>query len=160
MHRQRFQERPSLEIYDQIEALARQVGTWKTVRQALIEHLQGANHLDVLLDVYLSEGEHDEAITLVKTATFYHGQPLERVARAVEGTHPQEALALYKALAQWHICFGNRKAYQAAATCLQEARRISLQIGQGEGWGETVRGLRQAYPRHRALQDELDKAGL
>jgi predicted AAA+ superfamily ATPase len=127
---------------------------------ALIEHLQEANHSGVLLDVYLSEGEHDEAIALVKSAKFYHGQPLERVAKAVESTHPQDAIALYKALAQWQIGHGNRKAYQTAAAYLQEARRISFHIDQGERWGEYIRDLRQAYPRHRALQDELNKAGL
>lgn len=160
LHRRRFQERPSLEAYDQIKAIARQLGNWKTVRQALIEELEEANRPDVLLDVHLSEGEHDEAIVLVKSGRFPYGAPLERVARAVESTHPKEAIELYKRLAQRQIDHGNRKAYQIAAAYLQEARRISLQIGQGEQWEAYIRDLRQAYPRHWALQDELDKAGL
>jgi len=82
-----------------------------------------------------------------------------KVARAVEGTHPREAIALYRELAEKAIDRVNREAYREAVEYLKRMRELYRSLGESHKWEEYITALRAQYPRRRALQEELDLAG-
>ncbi len=53
-----------------------------------------------------------------------------------------------------------RASYQVAAGHLRRLRDLHLRLGEAADWQAYIDGLRQEHHRLRALQDELNKAGL
>jgi uncharacterized Zn finger protein len=159
LHLQRFESHPGMEIYEKVKALAEQLGYWGQIRGRLIATWEQRGHYRILADVYLLEGEIDQALTLARGGKLYEGS-VEKVAQASEQVRPFDAIELYKWLALYQIDYSNRGAYQVAARHLQRVKHLSSELGEGRAWQDYIADLRAQYPRHRALQDELNKAGL
>jgi uncharacterized Zn finger protein len=159
LHLQRFESRPELELYEKVRAVAEPLGYWGQIRGRLIAALEQRGYYHILVDVYLLEDEIDQAIALAKGGKLYEGS-VEKVARASEEARPRDAIELYKLLAQYQIDRTNRSAYRVAAEYLQRVKHLSSKLGEGRAWRDYIANLRAQYPRHRALQDELNKAGL
>ena len=115
----------------------------------------------MLVEIYLQEREIDRAIEAVRKLEGYHVQSyLLRVAQAAEGPRPRQAIALCQDLADRQIARTNRGAYQVAAGYMSRAKGLYQRLGEEREWWAYIADLRAQYPRHRALQDELNKAGL
>ena len=164
-----FQEHPSLKHYRRLRELADKLGRWETLRPRILSGLEHDGQFAVLVDIYLDEGEHDKALDALASLKArgskgwvysYPGDYVLKVAEAVEKTHPREAIALYRELAEKLIEMTNRSAYREAVEFLKRARDLYRAIGAADEWEQYIAALRAQYPRRRALQEELELAGL
>ena len=157
----RFESRPTLERYLKVKGLAEALGRGGEVTRRLITLLEQEEEYGVLIEIYLQEGEIDRAIEAVGRLQGYYVEPyLLRVAEAAEESRPRQAIAFYQDLANRQIAHTNRKAYRAAAGYLSRAKALYQRLGKEHQWRSYIADLRAQYPRHRALQDELNRAGL
>lgn len=89
---------------------------------------------------------------------------LDMIATSCEAEMPENALKLWRELAEWTIenrnPDGARKSYQLAAQALKRARAMHKKLGTMGEWIDYIHTLREVYSKLRALQDELKKAGL
>ena len=88
-------QHPGLAEYREVRELSRRLGIWQESRSELLAQWATARQYDLLTDVYLEEGEIDQALKLVKQYgriyAFAAGQ-LIRVAQAASETHPRPPL--------------------------------------------------------------------
>jgi uncharacterized Zn finger protein len=80
----------------------------------------------------------------------------EQVAKAVIATHPDEAIAILKKIAEQLIASTTVPAYHEAATYLQPIRSSLLELGRQEEWRNYVQQLRQKNSRKYKLLAVLD----
>ncbi len=162
-------QKPSRETYRHLKRAAQKLGCWDEERPPLERILTWPIH--VALEVLLEEGELETALRLFWRQVHQEQAPgwfwtfnrvtwAERLAQATEQTHPEEALTLYRALAEWAIARRGRENYRDAVAYLKKVRALYRRLGQGDAWKVYIAHLRQTYRRLRALQDELTKAGL
>jgi len=157
----RFESRPVLERYLKVKGLAEALGQETEICPRLLASLEQKGDHGVLVEIYLQEGEIDRAIETVGKLRGYSVEPyLVRVAQAAEEPRPRQAIAFYQDLANRQIAHTNRGAYQTAAGYLSRAKGLYQRLGEEQIWRAYITDLRAQYPRHRALQDELNKAGL
>ena len=82
------------------------------------------------------------------------------VANAVAETHPRQAANLYLLTAQTLIDQRGRERYAEAAIYLGQIRQIYQRLGEVQPWQTFIARLRDENRNLRALQDELNRAGL
>ncbi len=159
-----FMADPSAERYAEVLALSRTLGREDAARSALRERLRSDARYAVLTEVYLRDGEPDEALKLVYLPEKVWGGQRPRmrlvVADAVADARPEEALQLYLDAATGLIERRGRSSYAEAAVLLRKARAIYRKRGRSEDWPLLLQELRSTFKQLPALQDELDKAGL
>lgn len=81
---------------------------------------------------------------------------VEKVAKAVIATHPDEAISILKNIAEQLIASTTVPAYHEAATYLQPIRSSLLESGRLEEWRNYVQQLRQKNSRKHKLLAILD----
>ena len=161
-----FMADPSVERYADVLALSRTLGREDAVRTALRDRLQSQKAYAVLIEVYLHDDEPDEALKLLylseKEWGFYGRRSQLRltVADAVAEARPEEALQLYLDAATNLIEQRGRSNYAEAARLLHKVRVVYQRRGKHEDWRLFIQELRDTFKTLRALQDELNKAGL
>ncbi|HEV2457202.1 MAG TPA: SWIM zinc finger family protein [Ktedonobacterales bacterium] len=165
-----FWRTPSVSGYQEVRALARQVGTWEKVRDGIIAHLTKDGRYALLTELHLLEGQVDEALAALMrvkgpaAGDYYYAYGAfdlaVRVARAAEETRPAEANALYLAEVGKLIAAQGRERYATAAGYLVRVRALYARTGDEAAWQRLIAELRERNKRLRALQDELNKAGL
>lgn len=161
-----FWQRPSVEQYDDVLALSRTLGAEQEAREAIHERLRKEKAFATLTEIYLHDGEPEEALQLVQRPQAewgWYGQRGAlrlRVAEALETVQPEEALHLYLDAVTYLIEQRGRENYAEAARLLQRVRRIYQNRGKTDDWKLLIDEIREANPRLRALKDELQKAGL
>ncbi|MGI8642618.1 MAG: hypothetical protein ACR2LS_00680, partial [Thermomicrobiales bacterium] len=162
---------------------------WTALRAELIQALREKEQWTDLVDIHLQNREHDEALAALAklgtsanaaqfygdrfklvaedelllfgaTGTTYFGDQREHVAKTVSKTHPNEAIELYKTLAEEHIARRHRGSYAVAAGDLTAARDIYRRQKREAEWLAYIGELRQQNKTLRALQDELNQAKL
>jgi uncharacterized Zn finger protein len=99
------------------------------VRPALRLFLKESRRDNLLIQVYLDEGEIDHALEAVKakrTPSYgYYGYSMAlEVAKAAEETRPRAALELYQQHAESLIAQQGRQNYQQACRYLAKVRRL------------------------------------
>ena len=99
------------------------------MRPALRLFLKESRRDDLLIQVYLDEGEIDHALEAVKakrTPSYgYYGYSMAlEVAKAAEETRPRAALDLYQQHAEGLIAQQGRQNYQQACRYLAKVRRL------------------------------------
>jgi hypothetical protein len=166
----RFQHLPSHNTFEAVRAIAtlpdRTGEPWAELRPAMLTALSKRKDWPALVSVHLEAEEIPEALAAFKHlnasgSNAYSWLNLaERVAAAVSPTLPDEAIAIYRTLAERQISGRNRDAYRIAAHFLAEVRRLQLENGRQEAWLTEITRLRQQYKTLRALQDELKQRGL
>jgi uncharacterized Zn finger protein len=162
-----FWENPHLQGYQEIRALAQQAGQWEHQRPAILKRLHDEQHRALLIRIHLDEGEVAQALQRFKQ------QPQQRLrsssfdatlevelARMAEAEHPHEAIAIYRDKVNRLIAAQGRDNYITAASYLKRLRQLSQRLGEEEQWQNLIDTIRSEYRRLRALQDELNKAGL
>ena len=109
------------------------------------------------------EGVVDLALKSVKQleqSVGYTGDQLIRVVQAAAETRPQAAAEIYRRQAEKLIKGRTRERYRHACTCLTTMRDLYRQMSQEPAWTDFMAEFRERHRRLRALQNELNKAGL
>jgi uncharacterized Zn finger protein len=151
----------------EIRALATPLDRWDAVRPALRVFLKELRRDDLLIQIYLDEGEIDHALEAVTAErpsgygySYYgYGMALE-VAKAAEETRPRAALELYQRHAEGLITQQGRQNYQQACRYLARVRALYERLGESEAWARYIADLRERNRRLRALMEELAVAGM
>ena len=86
---------------------------------------------------------------------FYH-ETDNSVAEAVKSTHPEEALAIWKRVAEWEITRVKPAAYKVAATYLKKIRALYRKQERVDEWNTCLLALRQQHKAKRRLIEILD----
>ena len=158
-----LEQRPGLAAYQDVRELCQRLGIWQASRSKLLAEWAAAREYGLLTDVYLAEGEIDLALKSVRqleSVSHYAGDRLIRVAQAASETRPQAAAEIYRKQAEKWIEARGRKRYQEACVYLTKVRDLYRQMSQEPAWTDFMAELRERHRRLRALQDELNKAGL
>jgi uncharacterized Zn finger protein len=162
---QLFWQHPSLEGYEQMKALSKTLDTWKTLQSEILAHLSKQNQHALLTEIYVKEGQVDQALASVKRIArgvwgMYHSPLLIRVAQAAESGRPQESIRIYVDAAKQLIQVRGRDNYTTAANYLARARKLYQGLGEDKTWQALIADIRQKNSSLRALKEELNKAGL
>jgi hypothetical protein len=169
-----FHMRPGFAEYTEVRALATRLHRWDTIRPALLQMLTSPQYTDLLLKIYLDEGEIDRAITLALNTMRRAYPPLSNgyytsgyttpmtlhVARAVEKDRPLAAREIYQLHAERLIDQRGRENYRTACTYLGKIRDLYDGMDQYEEWIAYLSGVREKYRSLRALKEEMAAAGL
>ena len=165
-----FWRQPSAHGYQEIGDLSRELGTWEAVRAGIRAHLTKDGQYALLTEIALLDGEVDAAL-----AALDHVQHREvgwhigwvaapglalRVARAAEETRPADSIRLYLRQAEKLIQLQGRSNYAEAAAYLKRVRDLYRRQNDEPAWRNYITKLREDNRRLRALQDEMNKAGL
>ncbi|HKI32302.1 MAG TPA: SWIM zinc finger family protein [Gemmataceae bacterium] len=159
-----FRQHPGVEKYREVEKLARQQGRWKELQPTLLAFLKKSHFRPALIDIYLAEGDIDQALEAIKGEQDYgprfdYSRALT-VARAAEKTRPQAALEIYRKQTEALIRNRSRGSYESACHFLKKVRDLYRQVGDETGWTTYVSHLRERHRALRALLDEMNKAKL
>ena len=159
--RRQFEQSPRVETYQELCQLAGELGTWETLRPALLKTLDPQRQASLLLEIALDEGDAAWALEIAsQPGAWLSADELTRVAQAAEADHPRAALEIYRRQAERAIATRGRANYQVAASRLLRVRDLYRRRGEEATWEAYIARLRQEHRRLRALQDELNKAGL
>ena len=118
----------------------------------------------VLLDVALAESRLDDVLAWYdrlrarrSDRAFYgYSAPSAAVARAVERSHPDRAIAIWEELAASAIGRTNTEAYREAARYLDIAGRIEERRGNLAAWRQRILDLQARERRKWRLREALD----
>ncbi|HEY3378076.1 MAG TPA: hypothetical protein VGL77_11345, partial [Armatimonadota bacterium] len=148
----------TVERYQQLKTLAQSLGTWSTLQPVLLDYAR--SNRETLARIYLLEEDWDAALQLAHEKSPYAfgfaDDVQSLVARGVKAHRPQEALAILRPLVQSAIDQQHRSAYATAAGYAADIKEIYLHVLHDDAtWQAYITGIRQRYPRHRALQEEF-----
>lgn len=167
-----FWASPTLEGYLELAKLSGKLGRWSERQPLVLKGLEEKGAWLRLVEIHLHEGRPEEALLAYRKAgetrsTFWSGWlrvSLDelglKVAQALEDTHPQEALDIYRQQAERLIEYRSRDAYREASRLFKKVRALYQKQGQKAEWLAYVSKLKQTHARLRALQEELSRAGL
>jgi len=162
---QLFWQHPSLEGYEQMKALSKTLDTWENLQVGTLAHLSKQNQHALLTEIYVKEGQVDQALASVKRVAsgmwgMYHSPLLIRVAQAAESSRPQESIRIYVEAAKRLIQARGRDNYTTAASYLARVRKLYQRQGEDKTWQALIADIRQQNSSLRALKEELNKVGL
>jgi uncharacterized Zn finger protein len=167
-----FWERPTLAGYTEVKELAAELRRWDELRPTLLARLAEEGQFALLTEIYLAENEVDQALQTLQQigtravggyafASMYYSEPLKpRVAQAAEAQRPRDALKLYLEMVNQLIDARGRDNYVTAASYLVRVRELYRRLSEEERWELFIADLREQHRRLRALQEELNQAGL
>lgn len=150
-----FTSLPSLTLYGILKKLSGV--NWGNLKPILMQILQASPHMDVLVDVYLSEEEWDKAISIAKKAGEWNYSLIEKVADAVFPFRPDWVIQASRKQAEGLIAKTQSKYYGTAARWLAKMKQAYLASDRKEEWSSYLEGLKSTYSRRPALQAELRK---
>ena len=173
--RRRFKAAPSKETFDAVKVAAGRLGgpddPWPALRNELIAALRKRSHWSTVVEIHLDEGAVAEALAACKNTErpgaadrsgdgwgfgWSGGDQETRLAAAAERDFPDEAIAIYRRLADRSIAQRQRTAYREAAGHLARVQSVLRANGRTREWDETIAALRQQHKTLRALREELD----
>ena len=115
--------------------------------------------VSLLTEIALDEGDHAAALAYYQQMNgrsgWAHHDLAPRLARAVATTHPDESLALWRALADHCFAGKNRSAYEGALCHLRPMKELLVSLGRSEEWEAYLTELRTTHSRRPALLDTL-----
>ena len=162
-----FWEHPDVPGYQEMRDLARSLRRWDERRAATLACLVEEEKYHLLTEIHLEEGEADRALESLERIgasrwgwTWASGPLRIQVAEAAEKSRPREAIRLYVEAVERLIAARGRSSYAEAAGYLLRVRDVYHRLGESGTWNSLVADLRDQNRRLRALQDELNKAGL
>jgi uncharacterized Zn finger protein len=113
---------------------------------------------DVLTNVAIYEKRPDDVLKwyhLGRKNYLYHDTD-DSVAEAVKSTHPDEALAICKRVAEWEIARVKPAAYKVAAPYLKKIRALYRKQKRTDEWNSYLTALRRQHKAKRRLIEILD----
>jgi uncharacterized Zn finger protein len=169
-----MQQQSSVGHYVALKEAAEAIDVWARVRPDILKDLEQKKEYAVLAQIYLHDEEWDAAWEMVDHIAAesrtrrdawgwgWVGQPgidLE-VADKSKEARPHKALPVFSKYARRQIEGRSRGHYHQAAAYLSVVRDLYQKIGDENSWRELIQGIREEFRRLRALQDELNQAGL
>jgi len=112
-----------------------------------------------LIRIAIDEKDTDEVIrryNLVKNSRFFDGSIDNDVAEAVQGSHPDVSLKIWKNLAEAQIKMVKPAAYEVAAGYLRKMRDLYQKTHRIADWTALVNSIRAAHKPKRSLMQILD----
>lgn len=170
-----FRHQPTLQAYLAVRDAARLAGqpegSWEALRPELLARLQERKDWVTLVQIYLEEGDVRSALDAFAAAsetmrrgigyTSYAGPSLVLdLAAAAETGYPDDAIRVYQELAEGRIGYRTRDSYRVAAEYLVRVKTTLERHKREDEWRAFITDLRERYKTLRALQDELNQAGL
>ncbi|MCI0712194.1 MAG: SWIM zinc finger family protein [Chloroflexi bacterium] len=150
----------SFEHYLEVKKTAERLGNWQQKQPEVIKLLRSNGSYSALVRVYLSENQFDEAEKILDKVLLYDKVRIElEFAQAISQTNPQKAIEIYRKHVFNQIAQRSRPNYAQAASYLAVIRELYLEFDE-EAWLELIRHVRSEFKQLRALQDEMNKAGL
>ena len=135
--------------------------TWESLRPILLEALDPVRQASLLLNIALDEGDVAWALEIAShPEALLTPEALIRVAQAAETDYPRAALKIYRSRAERAVAARGRANYRVAAEHLRRVRALCSRLGEEAAWNTYIIHLREEHRRLRALQEELDIAGL
>ena len=163
-----FRSHPSLEEYRELRKYAQSLNQWDTLQPELLAFLRSQKNKEVLIRIYLDEGDIDLALELAnkEPVTHFHfgfaystSIQLE-VAKKAEKARPQAAVEIYRKYGENYILGRNRGSYREGCRFLKKAKSIQHSLGQDTDWERYIDKLRTQFRNLPALQEEMKKASL
>ena len=119
----------------------------------------GWSNADVLLRIALHEKRFDDVVRLYesgrKDKTSYFGLDNE-VAGALQATHPEVSIAIYKHLADEHIMEVKLAAYEVAAGYLKKIKTLYLDAQMEGEWLQYLQAIKTTHKAKRRLMEILN----
>ena len=113
-----------------------------------------------LIAIAISEGRHDDVLRWYshdgKPGGYRQDYQGETVAEAVQATHPDEALAIWKRIAVSQIAMTKPAAYQMAGGTLRKMRVVYQGTGRLAEWDGLIVALRAENARKPRMIEVLD----
>ncbi len=120
-------------------------------------------HAETLVRIAIHEGRYDEAVTWYeKTCTgrgLYAPDLGDEVASAVQGTHPEVSLGIWRKKAETWIAQVKPSAYQEAGRYLKRLARLYRKLDRADAWRAYLDELRSANHRRPRMMEVLDSVG-
>ena len=113
---------------------------------------------DVLTNVAIYEKRPDDVLKWYHPGRknyLYHDTD-DSVAEAVKSTHPDEALSIWKQIAEWEIARVKPAAYKVAAPYLKKIRALYQKQKRTDEWNSYLTALRRQHKAKRRLIEILD----
>jgi len=140
---------------------ARRLGRWEEVRCQLLQLLAERERWPELLAIALPEGDAARALDLYSRLPSESGLPYRAdLARVAAGDFPAQAAVSYWEMVEEHIRRQQRDSYREATRCLVRIKDLWDRVADNARWQKHITALKDNYPRHRALQEEVRSAGL
>ena len=115
---------------------------------------------ETLIDIAINEKRHDDIIKWYrlgrKSGGFGRDHTGEKVAQAVQVTHPDEALSIWKALAAQEISQAKPAAYQTAGHYLKKMKAVYIRTNNEAAWTQHMAELREHNKRRPRMLDVLN----
>ena len=109
-----------------------------------------------LIGIALYEKRNTDAVTLYENTTKGHvlfDIRAQHVAEAVQKTHPEAALKIWRSMTEAHIAQVKPASYAAAAGCLRKMKKVHEELGSLAAWHAYIAELRvQHKPKRRLLE--------
>lgn len=157
-----FEARHRASNFLEVRDLAKRVGRWEEMAQALTEQLL-QEVPEELIKVYLHDGDDRRAIEIWDdiAPTLANTSPTALlIAEALRITYPSRAVDLFARAADELIERRGRTNYRTACQYLLEIRDVYYNTGHRHKWVELAIWLLDEYSNLPAFRDEMDKAGL
>lgn len=115
---------------------------------------------ETLIDIAIKEKCHDDILKWYrlgrKSGSFGRDHTGEKVAQAIQMTHPDEALTIWKALAAQEISQAKPSAYQTAGHYLKKMNTVYTRINNAAAWTQYMAELREQNKRRPRMLDVLN----
>ena len=175
--------KPSIENYLLVRDEAKRNGLWAQVGPALLRFLETGKppssatgwplpdsglkfpksrfrrddfpNRDALVDVALHEKRPDDALRWFRKTPFNQRQA-NVVAKAVQKTHPEASLDIWRTEAEALIAKVDVKAYRQAMPYLQKVKKLLHGLGRSNEYDLYVAALRRQHKAKRRLMADLD----
>jgi uncharacterized Zn finger protein len=156
-----FKTRPAFGDYRKVEELAGE--TWSTVKADLLAYLradQGWGMQEAKVDIFLHEGQIDDAIATVSNLSAYDSALIHRVMDAAIAQHPDWVIENARRRAESIMDEGKADRYYYAVEWLKKARAAYLQAGRRSEWSTYRAKLMQTHARKYKLMGMLKQRDL
>ncbi len=149
-----FAEQSSLETYKTLKRLA--VSTWDKTRAQVMDVLEKSHSAQTLAEVYLFEGEWDEAIKIASKRDAWYAL-VAVVADGVIAHRPEWVIQVSVKQAEDLVARTQSKYYRHAAEWLARAKKAYSQLERTSEWRTFLEQYKEKYKRRPALQAELKR---
>ena len=113
-----------------------------------------------LIDIAAREGRHDDALRWYrqgrKPGVYGHDNKGAEVAQAVQKTHPDDAIAIWKELVSREIARAKPAAYQTAGGHLKKMKAVFERTQRTSEWTAYLSNLRVQNSRRPRMLDVLN----
>lgn len=151
-----FETSPSVSAFEAVEELA--ADDWETIKTDLLEYLRterpGGRTAARAAEVFIHEGEYDDAITLAKRSG--RTSVIEPVVEAVIEERPDWVISTCKAQAEPIVEQGKHDSYETAVRWLRRAGEAAQAADQLAEWREYVETMRDEHYQKYKLRPMLD----